>query len=226
MTVEVVLLSIESVLLVTTIILLLYSLREGRQRSKLIMEVGKATRILTRLEYFLTVIDSMMEAKQEVLGCVTGRRPSGDDAKRVREIMGTISKLTREGVRVRYLLPKFHDRLYIGYLYTSVGAEVRYATCSMVHSMRYIIVDGKLVVIGIPESVGEREATKKGYRIPSEALATILRSHCYDCWQKDITFEEYVAEVLKQTGASVKHLALEMGIEAKELERILAKPRP
>jgi len=224
MTVEIVLLSIESVLLAVTIALLLYSLREGRQRSKLIIEVGKATKMLTRLEYFLTVTDSMTEAKEEVLGCVTGRRPIGDDEKRLRDILKTIEKLTRDGVRVRYLLPKFHDRLYTGYLYTGAGAEVKYAACSMIHSMRYIIVDGRLVVIGVPESVGEREATKKGYRIPSEALASILKSHFYDCWQKNVTFEEYVGEVLKQTGLSVKQLALELNIEANELERLLTRP--
>ncbi len=224
MSISTALLLTESVLLLATIILLIYSIREGRQRSGLIMEVGKATKTLTRMEYFLAVTDSMAEAKKEIIGCVTGRRPTGDDEKRVRGIINTIEKVTAKGVRVRYLLPKFHDRLYMGYLYTSAGAEVRYASCSMVSSLRYIVVDDGLVVIGIPESVGKKKATRKGHRLPSKALASILKSHFCPCWQKDITFEEYVREVLKQTGVSVKQLALEFSMEDKELERILAKP--
>jgi len=224
MTIETTLLLLESVLLMVTIALLLYSIREGRRRSSFILEVSKATKTLTRMEYFLAVIDSVVEAKEEIIGCVTGRRPAGDDEKRVRAIISAVDKATSRGVRVRYILPKFHDRLYMGYLYVSAGAEVRYASCSMVSSMRYVVVDDRLVVIGIPESVGRKKATRKGHRLPSKALASILKSHFCPCWQKDIAFEEYVREVLKQTGVSVKQLALEFGMEDKELEGILAKP--
>jgi hypothetical protein len=63
MTIETVLLILESVLLAVTIILLLYSIREGRDRRNLLLEVGKATKILTRQEYFLTVTDSRMDAQ-------------------------------------------------------------------------------------------------------------------------------------------------------------------
>lgn len=63
MIVEKGLLMLESILLVVTIILLIYSIKEGRGRKGLLLEVGKATKILTRQEYFLTVTDSMMDAK-------------------------------------------------------------------------------------------------------------------------------------------------------------------
>ena len=46
MTIEPLLLILESVLLLATIILLLYSIREGRGRKNLLLEVGKATKIL------------------------------------------------------------------------------------------------------------------------------------------------------------------------------------
>ncbi len=52
---------LESVLLLATIILLLYSIKEGRGRKNLLSEVGKVTRMLTRQEYFLNVTDSMVE---------------------------------------------------------------------------------------------------------------------------------------------------------------------
>ena len=52
MTIETWLLVLESVLLIATIILLLFSIREGRGRKKLLLEVEQATKVLTRQEYF------------------------------------------------------------------------------------------------------------------------------------------------------------------------------
>ncbi|MEW6416622.1 MAG: hypothetical protein AB1480_00670 [Nitrospirota bacterium] len=220
MTIEIVLLILESVLLVATIILLLYSLKEGRGRKDLLMEVGKATKILTRQEYFLIVNDSMTDAKAEILGFITGRFPAGDDNRRVKDITNNIEKINKSGVKVKYLIPKFHDRLHIGYLYTKAGAEVRYSRCAIANNIRFIIVDDKLVVMGIPESIGEKEATRKGYRIPSEGLASILKDYFYECWEGSTIYEEYIREVVKQTGVKPKLLEEELQIDEKELERI------
>lgn len=220
MLVEKGLLMLESILLVVTIILLIYSIKEGRGRKGLLLEVGKATKILTRQEYFLTVTDSMMDAKTEVIGAITGRLPAGDDKKRTHDVTANIERLTKNNVSVKYLLPKFPDRLHIGYLYTKAGAEVRYSGCAVVHDIRYIVVDGRLVVIGIPEITGEKEATKKGYRIPSEGLAVILKEHFYGCWDKNIRYEDYVKEVIKQTGTTTKSLARELQIDEEELEKL------
>ncbi|MGD8351785.1 MAG: hypothetical protein PVG55_02200, partial [Nitrospirota bacterium] len=112
------LLVLESVLLLATIFLLVMSIREGRSRDALILQVERATRILTRHEYFFTVADSMLDARREVVAYITGRRPSGEDTRRVREITGVVERLVRDGAKVRYLLPKFQDRLYMGALYT------------------------------------------------------------------------------------------------------------
>ncbi|MDO9288454.1 MAG: hypothetical protein Q7T83_06645 [Thermodesulfovibrionales bacterium] len=220
MTIETGLLMLESILLVVTIILLIYSIKEGRGRKGLLLEVGKATKILTRQEYFLTVTDSMMDAKTEVIGAITGRLPAGDDKKRTQDVTTNIERLAKNNVSVKYLLPKFPDRLHIGYLYTKAGAEVRYSGCAVVHDIRYIVVDEKLVVIGIPESIGEKEATKKGYRIPSEGLAAILKEHFNGCWDKNIRYEDYVKEVIKQTGTTTRSLARELQIDEEELEKL------
>ncbi len=217
MNIETLLLVIESILLTFTIFLLLYSIKEGRERKKLILQVERATKTLTRLEYFLTVIESMMDAKTEVIACITGRHPSGDDEKKVREIVDAIRRLRAKGIIVRYMLPKFYDRLYTGYLYTVAGAEVRFSACHMIHSIRYMIVDQEVVVIGIPESAGEKEATKKGYRILSPGLALILRDHFYRCWGENLDLSGYLMEVLHQTGASIDQLAMELGISREEL---------
>lgn len=220
MSIETILLLLESVLLIVTVILLLFSLREGRGRRDLLLQVERATKVLTRQEYFLTVTDSMMDAKSEVIGFITGRLPTGEDKKRTKVIITNIERLTRSGVRVKYLLPKFHDRAHIGFLYTRAGAEIRYGSCPIVHDLRYIVVDNRLAVIGLPESIGEKEATRKGYKIPSEGLASILKEYFYRCWEKNMSYEEYLREVSKQTGASLKTLAQELQIDEEELERL------
>lgn len=219
MTLEIGLLLLESVLLLFTIVLLFYSIKEGKQRDKLIMEVGKATRVLTRQEYFFSIIDSMMDAKEEIVGCITGRRPSGEDLKMMKTIVDDIERVTKKGVQVKYLLPKFPDRLHVGYQYMKAGAEIYYSSCLMVHNIRYIIVDERIVVMGIPESTGEREATKKGYRIPSEGLAMVLKNYFNTC-EKQSTFTDYLREVIKQTGATPEHIAKEYHIDSEELKKL------
>jgi hypothetical protein len=222
MTIETVLLLLESVLLIATVILLVYSIKEGKHRDNLLQEIGKATKILTRQEYFLMVIDSMMDAEEEIVGCITGRIPGGDDKQMTRDIITTIESLVKNKVRVKYLLPKFPDRLYIGYLYSKAGAEILYSSCLMVHNMRFIIVDERIIIIGIPEIVGETEATKKGYRIPSEGLAMVLRNYFNTC-EKQTNFRTYIKEVMDQTGATLQHLAREYKMDEKELIRIMEK---
>ena len=82
-----------------------------------------------------------------------------------------------------------------------------------------MVADEKVVVIGIPEIVGEKEATKKGHRIPSEGLAIVLKNYFNNC-ENQISFKEYVNEVLEQTGATPKHLASELQIDEEELLKI------
>jgi hypothetical protein len=219
MTLEIGLLSLESLLLIFTIILLFYSIKEGKQRDTLIMEVGKATRVLTRQEYFLSIIDSMMDAKEEIVGCITGRPPVGEDRRMTRDIVERIEKMTKRGVRIKYLMPKFPDRLHLGHQYMKAGAEIFYSSCLMVHNLRFIIIDEGIVVMGIPESIGEKEATKKGYRIPSEGLAMVLKNYFNSC-EKQTSFQDYLKEVIQQTGATPEHIAREFQIDVEELKRI------
>jgi hypothetical protein len=223
MTIETVLLILESVLLAATVLLLLYSIKEGRGRKNLLLEVGKVTRILTRQEYFLNVTDSMMDAKEEITGVITGRLPAEDDKKRIKDIVNNIERLAKDGVKVKYLIPKFHDRLYVGYHYRKAGAEVRYSICAIANNIRYIVVDERLAVIGIPECIGEKEATRKGYRIPSEGLAGILKDHFSRCWEESTGYEEYVREILKQTGVTPEMLAKEIRVDEREIQRVISR---
>lgn len=220
MTIELGLLLLESLLLVATIILLVYNIHEGKQRDNLLREVGKATKVLTRQEYFFSVMESMLDAEREIIGCITGRPPSGDDVKMARNFVGAIEKMTEKGVHIKYLLPKFPDRLHIGVRYTKAGAEVLFSSCLMVHNMRFSIVDERIVVLGIPESMGEMEATKKGYKIPSEGLAMILKNY-FDTCEKRTSLKEYLREIIEQTGATPEHLAREFHVDEKDLRDLV-----
>lgn len=220
MHIELILLILESLLLAFTIALLIFSLKEGRGRDKLIMEVSRATRVLTRHEYFLMVTDTMMDATSEVVACITGRMPSGEDKKRTQEVIYNIEKLAKNGVKVRYLLPKFQDRLHVGWLYTKAGAEVRYSGCPSVSDFRYTVVDAKKSIVGIPEHIGQMEATSKGYVIPSEGMSGILRDNFHQCWDGASTYEEFLKETMKLTGATTAALAREIKIEEAELNKI------
>jgi len=221
---DTVLLVLESVLLAFTIVLLVYSIREGKAREGIIDEIGKATKILTRHEYFFQVRDSMIEATDEIVGCITGRMPAGEDIKRADDIVNTIESVSSKGIKIKYLLPKFPDRLHVGNRYSRAGAEVRYSGGLLVNDMRYIVVDDSISVLGLPESVGEKEATKKGYRLPSEGLAHVLRDNFYSCWNAAIPYDEYVRDVVRQTGAPTKHLAKELSLDENEIDRIMNVP--
>jgi hypothetical protein len=220
MNLEIGLLLLESFLLVATVILLLMSLKEGRGRDKLIMEVTRATKVLSRHEYFLTVIDTMMDAKEEILGSITGRMPSGEEAKRTKELAYNIEKLTAQGVKVRYLLPKFQDRLHVGLLYHKAGAEVLYSSCVLATDFRYMVVDSKIVVVGIPEGLDEKLATSKGYKIPSTGLALQLKESFERCGGI-MSFQEFLRETLRQTGASPETLANEIKTEVSDIKRFI-----
>lgn len=219
MHIELILLITESILLLVTLGFLLYSIHEGRQRSRLLVEVKYATKTLTRVEYFLTVSESLSEAAGEVLGCVTGRRPAGEDEKKIDTVLNSIKHAANRGVKVKYILPKLPDRLYMGCLYESAGAEIKYASCSLVNSMRYMVVDSSLVVVGIPEIVGEKNSTHRGHKLPSRGLASILKNHFDECWERDLPIQGYLKEVMSHTGMSVKQVSSEMGIDINLLSR-------
>ncbi len=219
MTMELGLILLESVLLAATVIMLIYGIHEGKRRDQLLREVGRATKVLTRQEYFFSIMNAMLDAKQEIIGCITGAPPAGDDINMTRHISDAIEERTRKGVTVKYLLPKFPDRLQIAVQYAKAGAEILFSSCLFIHDMRFTVVDERIVVIGIPENLGEREATKKGYTIPSEGLALTLKNYFNTC-EKQSSLKEYLLEVIGQTGATIEHLAREFRIDEKDLRNL------
>ena len=220
MTIEFGLILLESGLLIATVIMLIYSIHEGKRRDHLLREVGRVTKVLTRQEYFFSIMEAMLDARQEIIGCITGRPPLGDEIRMTRHIADAIERMTRRGVKVRYLLPKFPDRLQIGLQYMKAGAEIFFSSCLMVHNLRYVVVDDEIIVLGMPERTGEKEATKKGYTIPSEGLAVLLRDYFSSCEDKT-NLKDYLQEVLRQTGATPEHLAREFHLDPKDLNGLV-----
>ncbi len=220
MNIEFGLLLLESGLLIATVVMLIYGIQEGKRRDRLLREIGRVTKVLTRQEYFLSVLGAMLDAKREIIGCITGRPPSGDEVPMARHFTDAIERMKGKGVTVRYLLPKFPDRLRIGLQYAKAGAEVFFSSCLMVHNLRFSVIDGEIVVLGMPDEMGEREATQKGYTIPSEELAALLRNYFNDCEDRT-SLKDYIQEVLRQTGATPEHLAREFHLDAKDLNSLL-----
>jgi hypothetical protein len=91
------------------------------------------------------------DTEKEIIGCITGRCPPGDVIRRTRNIVGAIEKMNTKGVRIKYLLPKFPDRLYIGVQHAKAGAAIFFGRCLMARNIRYRIVDERSIVLGVPE---------------------------------------------------------------------------
>ena len=124
MTVEFALLLLESGLLIATVIMLIYGIHEGKRRDHLLREVGRVIKVLTRQEYFFSIMEAMADARAEVIGCITGSPPSGDEVRMTAHIADAIERLVKRGVRVRYLMPKVPDRLQVGAQYSSSAGAV------------------------------------------------------------------------------------------------------
>ncbi len=224
------LLGVELSLLGISVALLVLSFREHRGRSELLEALFRATRALTRYEYFLAVIDSIRVARKSVAGVVTGRRPTTDLGRQaVRDILKALQEASRRGVRVRYVIYKSPDRLYMGYQYKRAGAEVRVSPAVALNDLRYMVVDEKINVLGL---AGKEKGspTRMGYVIGSRTLAGLLLRDFERLWSNSERLEDYaeelVREILGETPTATEdQIAEHLGIPREEAARLLAKAR-
>jgi hypothetical protein len=223
MSVESILLSVESVLLVLTLLAIFLNNRESARFRELASQMDKTTRILARFEYFQIVIDTMHKARTKIDCLVTGRKTDVSDRENLPELMDSLKGAAQRGIKIRYLLPKLQDRLFMGYKYSSAGAEVRYATGFVAHSLRYVLVDKSSIIIATPQATGVNEATRKGYLFASDELNSIIDAHFETHWEKAISLKQYVSEVMNETALSLPELAKEMEIDLAELTQHIAK---
>ncbi|MBI2997079.1 MAG: hypothetical protein HYY46_01265 [Deltaproteobacteria bacterium] len=197
---EVILLVVELLLLAFTLFVVVQSRREERARGNLIGEMYRTARVFSRQEYFIAVMEALLKAKTEVFGCVTGSSPRADHESTVDRILDQIKVESSKGVNVWYLIPRSPDRIEMGSLYTRAGAKIRYHPGLIVNDLRYMVVDCRLVVIGLPEKSGEREPTRQGYAIPSEGMANLFQDHFERYWESPeaTPYEVYVKELVSE----------------------------
>jgi hypothetical protein len=188
-------------------------------------------KMLSRQEYFISVDSAMRSATRSVKGSITGSLPkTGEQEESVRKITTAIEQLTgkkNSSVRIQYLLPKSQERLSVAYRYTQAGATVKFHPALLVSDLRYIIVDDRLTVLGLPSATGEDQPTREGYSIPSEALAEIFENQFQTKWEQAIDYDNYVRTVLTEIrnhspNVCSKLLSGRLSIPAEEIERLLS----
>ncbi len=224
------LLIIEPFLLIVTLLLLILNRREQRGRDSLLRRLSAATDVVSRQEYFVAVLGSLQSATGYVYGSVTGSAPQPEEAEVVHQLTEAMSLAVRRGAKVRYILPLVPDRLQVAQLYAQAGAEVRFNPGVLVSDARYMIVDDRSVVVGVPERKGRNEPTRKGYVIPSETIAALFKGDFEAKWRSDETktYEDYLAEVVTNArrsnpAISSELIAANLKLDRKEIERVVTR---
>jgi hypothetical protein len=192
-------------------------------------------KMLSRQEYFNSVDSAMRSATRSIKGSITGSQPkTGEQEESVRKIATAIEQLTDKKspvLKIQYLLPKSQDRLSVAYRYIHAGATVRFHPALLVSDLRYIIVDDRLTVLGLPSSTGEDQPTREGYSIPSEALAEIFSAQFQTKWEQAVDYENYSRAVLTEIkshspNVSSKLLSGQLSVPPEEIERLFSLGPP
>jgi len=194
---QLILLTVEFILLILTIFLLYLSRRELNERRRLVEHMIEMTRILTRAQYFNEVIDGIRNARNEIFGSITGAKPKESKAY-FDKLLIELDRALKRGVKIRYLFPMDRDRLYVGYLYSQIGIEVRYHSGLVVYDLRHMVIDDYVVVLGFPEKTGYEQPTRVGIKIKSESLARIFRDRFEALWSEAIEYENYLNKVISE----------------------------
>jgi hypothetical protein len=220
------LLVVELVLLAPTLLLLILGRREERGRRELLTHITSTARLVSRQDYFNSVRVGMEGSKESIMGSITGSAPKTQEQEdQVNKITEEIGRASRRGVSVRYMVPKLHDRLTVATRYKTVGAEVRFHPSLVVSDLRYIVIDGKESVIGLPSSASENSPTREGYLIPSEGLARLFASQFEEKWAMSLSYDDYVMEIIAEAkshdpNVSQALLSSQLGITEVEIQRI------
>jgi hypothetical protein len=224
------LLLIEPLLLIATLLLLFLNRREQRGRDSLLRRLSAATDVVSRQEYFVAVLGAFQSANVYVYGSVTGSAPQPEESEVIHQLTEAMSSAAKRGAKVRYILPLAPDRLQVAQMYTNAGAEVRFNPGVLVSDARFMIVDDKSVVVGVPERKGRNEPTRKGYVIPSETVASLFKKEFEEKWSspETKTHEAYISDVVSNARRanptiSSELIAANLRLETKEVERYLAK---
>jgi hypothetical protein len=223
-----ILLTVELLLLIPTLLLLILGRSEAHGRQILLKQMASTAKMVSRQEYFNSVQFGMQNAVKSIKGSITGSPPQTPEQKdRVEGIVEQIRGAKSRNVTVQYLLPKTHDRIAIAGRYKEAGAELRYHSGLVVSDIRYMVVDEKYTVLGLPSAAGENEPTREGYVIPSEGLAQVLLQQFEERWSHAATYDDYLRDVLFEIkshdpAVSCQLLSLRLDVSELDVKRILA----
>jgi hypothetical protein len=230
--ISIILLVVELLLLIPTLLLIILGTREERERKKLMEHITSTAKMLSRQEYFHSVETAMRSAKESIKGYITGSPPrTGEQEETVQRIVKIIEQVKssskQQQLSIQYLVPKAQDRLCVAFRYTQSGASVRFHPGLLVNDLRYVTVDKKTIVIGLPTTSGENQPTREGYSIPSVALAGILDREFDLSWGKSIDYEAYAGEIVREIKShspetSSNLLAEKLMISPEEVDRLLS----
>ena len=227
-----VLLTVELILLIPTLALLILGRRETRGRQTLLRQMATTAMAVSRQEYFNSVQFGMQSAVKSIKGAITGSIPHTPEQKdQVEGILEQIRHAKRRNISVQYLLPKTQDRIGLASKYKDAGADLKFHAGLTVIDIRYMIVDGKYLVLGLPSAAGENEPTREGYVIPSEGLAQILLEKFENLWSQAVTYDDYLRDVLQETRSynpniSNKLLSMKLDVSESDVKRILSAVPP
>ncbi len=222
------LLLLEAVLIVLTILVIVLARREASARVELLDKMLAAVGVLTREEYFTMTVEALQEAKKSVEGIVTGSRPGDPDSGAIDRILRAIEQAASSGVTVRYLLPLRGERLHMGQRYEASGAIVRHHRGLLASDARYMIVDGRTVILGFPERPGKEEPTRRGQRVYSETTARLFRDSFDAKWSSGdaVEHKEYLRMVVEDivrsnSGVSAPWISEDLQVPLVEVEEVL-----
>jgi hypothetical protein len=225
--VEFTLLVVEVLLLLVTLFVVILTMREARHRGALLNQMIQTASTVSRQEYFTTVVEGIQAAEKTLWGIVTGSKPEEREYDTIETIIEQLLAATSKEVEVRYLLPVNPDRLHMASRYKAAGAEVRFHPALVISDLRYMIVDDKLVVVGLPRRTGQDEPTRKGYKIPSERMTRILREDFEKYWESHdaVEYRTYLLRIIRDSreghpSLSDQLLADQLGITVKEIQRM------
>jgi hypothetical protein len=221
------LLIVELFLLVATVSLLVLNRREQKAREKMIDHFSSVADVITRQEYFVAVVDGIQRAERSLSGSVSGSPPTHEEGEVIQQILDAIADAARKGVKMRYLLPLAPDRLQMGKRYKLSGAEVRFHPSLLISDMRYMLVDDRLVLVGVPERKGRNEPTRKGFTIPSESVAHLFKAQFEAEWSSNEArgYQEYLGQLVTQArvsnpSVSVDLVAGNLGVDREDVEAV------
>jgi hypothetical protein len=224
--IELILVAVELVLLAFTLVLLISSRREWHAREELLNLLMATAKVLTRHEYFNMVTEALGDSTMNVYAIVTGSSPKDPDKPLVEGVLKAMASAHRKGVELKYLLPKSPETLEMGSRLSAAGAEVRYHEGLIVSDLRYMLIDGKYTAVGLPETSGEGQPTRKGVLMKSESLTALLLEQFNKFWVSGVDYKAVLkAMVLKlaeenpQLSADI--ISKQLRVETAEVKEIL-----